>query len=507
MTDECGCSSLIESSHRQKKARYLTKWEASLYEKDSSTASLGLERLFDSRRWETRRKGCGVPDSSSSSSQEPVVTFRLEHREGGSLAQHVGEERVLMFRSDRKGAIAKIIFSSTPAADKDGDTEKSDSADERMAQAKIHVLDVKDLYRGFDFGGLLFSEALLALKHRYRKGNTSAVAKEDQQQRSTPVSSVRCHLDAEEDARRHNKLVGFYERLGCSIKPKTRPQFLNNNDGETYRKVPMLIDLAFPSDLKEKSLADSSTRLNFLPIRLLGSHGKPGKVASSNERQSTGSHKSDWLMVEDEERRVHFRTTQGLYLTMDPQGYCIEEASPFAGDHQSKFQLLRVSDIDQNVLSGDDDEGLEGKLTPLTEKELWILVSPHGFFLKVNPVTFDLEGSKIPAFWQADSDNVSLTSTFDTPSRRQHYRKAWIKQTEDYVQASKDRYLGYKMARLSLKDALDLVKVCPGFPFLVDTASRGLSLRSLCVSIPSRRIDNLSTSLFSVLTLLFRQKE
>ena len=492
MTDECGCPTLIECSHRQKKARYLTKWESSLYEKDSSTASLSLDRLFDSRRWETRRRGCdGVlgadsssSSSTSSSSQEPVVTFRLEHREGGAQAQHVGEERVLLFRSDRKGAIAKIIFSSSPAAE-DGDAERSDSADERIAQAKIHVLDVKDLYRGFDFGGLLFSEALLALKHRYRNRNTSA-AKENEQQRRIPASSVRCHLDAEEDARRHNKLVGFYERLGCTIKPKTRPQFLNNNDGETYRKVPMIIDLALPSGLEEESLADSSKRLTFLPIRLLGSHGKPGKVALSNQRQSTGSHKVDWLMVEDAERRVQFRTTQGLYLTIDPQGQCIKEASPFPGDHQSKFQLLRVSDDNQNVLSGDDDERPESKFSPLTEKELWVLVSPHGSFLKLNPVTFDLEGSRTPTFWQADSDSVSLTSTSDTPSRRQHYRKAWIKQTEDYVQSCKDRYLGFKMAHLSLRDALDLVKVFPGFPFLVDTASRGLSLRNLCVSITSQ---------------------
>ena len=452
---------MVDPRHQPKKARYMSQWESSLYEKNASTASLSLEQLFDAQRWQSCRNGCA---SSSLSPQQPVVTFRLEHREGGSLAQHPGEERLLLFRSDIKGAIAKIIFSSTAA------TEDGDSDSERMAQAKIHVLDVKDLYRGFDFGGLLFSEALLALKNRYMASTNEGHAP------SSLSSSVRCQLDAEEDARRHNKLVGFYERLGCIVKPKTRPQFLNNNDGETYRKVPMLIDLLLSSPLEKESLADSSR--SFVPIRLLGSHNRPGKVAS---RQQSNSHRADWLMVEDEERRVQFRTTQGLYLTVDSQGLCTEEASASAGDRHSKFQLLRVSDSDQHVLSGDDD-GSESKPLTSTDKELWVLVSPHGSFLRLDPATLNFEGSSAPAFWQADSGKLSLTCTSDTPTRRQHYRKAWIRQTVDYVQTAKDRYLGFKLARLSLKEALDLIKVCPGFPFRADTASRGLSLRNLCVS-------------------------
>jgi hypothetical protein len=54
----------------------------------------------------------------------------MEHREGGAMAQHFGEERILLFRSDQPGAIAKIIYSSSPAEDTD-----EDENDAKMAQA------------------------------------------------------------------------------------------------------------------------------------------------------------------------------------------------------------------------------------------------------------------------------------------------------------------------------------------------------------------------------------
>lgn len=442
-----------------KKARYMSQWESSLYSTISATASLSLEQLFDARRWQERsqcrKKGCGT--SSSSSVRQPVATFRLEHREGGALAQHLGEERILLFASDRKGAIAKIIFSSTPA------TEESN--EEGMSEAKIHVLEVKDLYRGYDLGGLLFIEALMALERRYN---------------STVLSSgVRCLLDAEEDARRHSRLVGFYKKLGCVVKPNAKPQFLNNNDGETYRKVPMLIDLVPNKETRKRSLVESAR--GFVPIRLLGSqNSKSGKAVSIKQDSPNEPHRADWVMVADD-ASVQFRTTQGLYLTLDSQGRCLEDAAPAAGgDLHSKFQIFRVSDSDQHVLSGDDEGFMGGESDKSCEKELWVLVSHYGSFLRVDPDSLKLECSIAPAFWQVNSDDLSLTCTTDTPARRQHHRRAWMKQTVEYVQAAKDRYLGFQLSRHSLKEALDLVKMRPGFPFRVDTASRGLSLRNVC---------------------------
>ena len=136
----------------------------------------------------TRKNGNGASSGSSEtrpSQVNPFYTLRLEHREGGPLARFRGEERILLFRSDRPGAIAKIIYSSF-LPDESSDSSKASNAplpqgdvpDNVMidanltpasltAQAKIHVLDVKAPYRGRDLGGLLFSEAMTSLKSKY----------------------------------------------------------------------------------------------------------------------------------------------------------------------------------------------------------------------------------------------------------------------------------------------------------------------------------------------------
>src|SRR3546814_14158774 len=49
---------------------------------------------------------------------------------------------------------------------------------------------------------------------------------------------------SEEDTRRHNKLVGWYETLGFAVKPNARITFLSNNDHQTFRKVPMVASLS-----------------------------------------------------------------------------------------------------------------------------------------------------------------------------------------------------------------------------------------------------------------------
>lgn len=116
-SDATAAMDALTEPPRPKKARYLDTWEV-----ERQDRPLGLVDLFGSHR---------------SGGNNAFFTLRLEHREGGVMARHDGEERILLFRSDRPGAIAKIIYSSTPPPD---------AADEerRTAEAKIHVLDVKE---------------------------------------------------------------------------------------------------------------------------------------------------------------------------------------------------------------------------------------------------------------------------------------------------------------------------------------------------------------------------
>lgn len=444
-------------AYQPKRRKYMSRWETSLYEINrDAKPSASLQELFDVEGWLESRTRKTRTSSSCCSRPRPRrqgagITFRLEHRQIGALAAHQGEERILLFRSDRKGAIAKIVYNSSAPAGKN-----------MAAQARVQVLEVKDDYRGLDMGGLLFSSAMFALKQRYL------------QEDSNGLVSVRCELDAEEDIRRHNKLISFYERRGCVVKPGIRPQFINNNDGETYRKVPMQIHLrrspASRVAVIERKQQEGSLLLGntgeFLPVWLLaGADHKRGKRAC-------------WLMSNDGSGYVQFRTTEGLLLTVDPQGRCLEENDPAESDTSkperlSNFLLLRVSDTTQRLEQKSDLSS--------NEKELWILWSPHGTFLKLDPVSQKLEASKTPCFWQANSQNeLTLACVFDTPTRRQHYRQGWIRQTVDFVLVAKERYLDFKLARLPLKEALRLVKACPAFPFRLDPALKGISLRTLC---------------------------
>eukprot|EP00957_Ditylum_brightwellii_P196596 14979172-Ditylum_brightwellii.AAC.1 len=79
--------------------------------------------LPDARRTNTT-------SNRNTNNDEYPYSFRLEHREGGALARYAGEERILLFRSDRPGAIAKIIFSSKPAIVRKsvGDSSSASSA-------------------------------------------------------------------------------------------------------------------------------------------------------------------------------------------------------------------------------------------------------------------------------------------------------------------------------------------------------------------------------------------
>jgi len=122
----------------RKRPRYLTSWEDSFRKifnpKRQKTNGdlpsrkrnkkhnyhLGLFDLFGDNRWVQPKASSGKPRGTSGSSARSggkpsgFFTLRMEHRKGGPLARHPGEERVLLFRSDRPGAIAKIVFSSSP---------------------------------------------------------------------------------------------------------------------------------------------------------------------------------------------------------------------------------------------------------------------------------------------------------------------------------------------------------------------------------------------------------
>jgi hypothetical protein len=544
-------------------ARQIESWEKTFFD----AGHCGLLDLFGTKKKKNNQKGSsssgnqGDPQQTSCSNNSNLnnhgskkgnsFIFRMEHREGGVMAQHYGEERLCVFRSDQPGVIAKVIYSSTPAIEEtspdDGnisstsaEAEDEESMLSKMAQAKVHVIWVKEGYRGFDLGGLLFHEAMMSLKQRYNNSDYSDTNNDNDTSSSTndetvdsaqtkihqhhhetthPLHlSVRCQLDAEEDIRRHNKLVDFYEQLGCKVKPKAKIKYLNNNDGETYRKVPMQIVLRpktksskttstfeetskKPSDAAFSSSSLAGRQGGFLPILVWEAPGKRVGLSSvaSEHHRSNGSSRDNWLLLETPEGSLEFHTTKGFILRVAPDGQCTAEAddtsdeettntyNDFSNRDWSKFQLLRVAVSQQRNNDGDSD--CEASLVSSEEeswgKELWVLRSTHGTFLTIDPRTHSLRCSKEVAFWQADEHSFSITMTSgDTPRRRQHYRKMWLSQTVQYVHAMHERYCSFNLQKMTLKRALNhWAKGIPGNPFAIDGTALNPSLRTLCVSL------------------------
>lgn len=385
----------------------------------------------------------------AAASQE-CFTLRLEHWPDGShgnasLARFPGEERLVLFRSDRPGAIGKIVYSSSiihPCSTNTSNDEKDEEEDHNnnhnksisqlLAHAKIHVLTVQEAYRGRDLGGLLVTEALASLRHRYSRmteatssdggrrrrnsssdnGGSRTRAKEDEsvtteddnnigseseqddQPRqdqdhdsspnehrrrrrrhcrppgATTIIILRCQLDAEEDIRRHNKLVRFYEHWGCRPKPHAKVTYLHNtnNGNDMYRKIPLQWTVRW-NLTKRRNGGDGGPLLHhhsscnynnkhhhhhrcpcrrrrlpgrlvthrhgparaFVPITLCQAHGKRLEIVDRGSTSQNPHHHHhrpapwQWLLLEHHNASsglVEFRTTRGHYLRAEPSGAC-----------------------------------------------------------------------------------------------------------------------------------------------------------------------------------------
>jgi len=410
----------------------------------------------------------------------PGFTLRLEHRQGGTLATHRGEERILLYRSDKKGAIAKIIYSSEIQEQPSLQSSVAE-LQKNIAQAKIHVLDVKSQYRGRDLGGLLFSEAITHLKSKYCNNddnedddfNTNEPLKSDYEQKQ--LYDVNCSLEAEEDVTRHGKLIAFYLRLGCHVVSK-RVQYISDNDF-AYRKVPMQVTLkAATTAARKRKRSSLMSKASFLPVQLVGD---AGKISIKPSGGSEAGIKFDWL-INQADNGVQFSTTHGNFLIASPSGNVtiLDQVDDSYSDVDgwATFVPLHISDeIDH------DDSPLQQS----SSRSLWVLRSCHGTFLTADSVSKCFSCTKLPSFWQANGSNLSLACTSDTPPRRHHYLQCWKLQTYEYVQSMRSRFLNFSLGKATLFEALGWIHSFPAYPFHA-WSCEGTSGSSM-VSSPSLR--------------------
>jgi inositol oxygenase len=270
-----------------------------------------------------------------------------------------------------------------------------------------------------------------------------------------------------------------FRELGCRVKASGRVQYVNNNDSETYRKIPMQIDL-HPANQercrlrRKKMLQLASLKSPFLPVQLVGTMGKL-LIRSHTTHQDM---KLDWLLSEGPEG-IQFFSTHGHVLVANPNG-----------------DVTAISAEDQDSDSPDLDIDLDEikkwtYFTPchtsedrsqLNRKDLWVMRTHHGTFLTANSIDHRLSCTRLPSFWQPNGDNLSLICTSDTPPRRHHYRKSWKFQTYDYVMGMRSRFLTFSLGRATLFQALNWIHQFPASPFhswSQGEEESGASLRTL----------------------------
>lgn len=414
-----------------------------------------LQDLFGSeqRRQEPTTKSASAMTKNR---DDEFYTFRLDHRQSGAMAKYIGEERILLFRNDRPGAIGKIIFSSTPPAPKHAKAEE-DHMD--MAQAKIHVLDVKEPYRGFGLGNLLCTEAVTRLRHRH-----------DNQQGEE--SFICCQLEAEEDCRRHNKLVCFYQDMGFHAKPRAKVQYINNNDGETYRKVTMqrTIRVRARRNCKDcEPLTLPSWYRSFLPIQIKGPNGEAAYLNSC----------SRMYLVDAGDGTFELRITHRV--RGNDQDLASTLSSDNCGDAWSRFRLVQFTST--NKLLAHDSSFVDHNHAREARSllgSLWLLQSSQGSFLSVDEYHANLFCTKRLSFWQTEmvEGNCVLKCTSDTPLRRHYYSLKCATQSVDYVRSMRENYLRFDICSMTLKEALDKARFIDAG--MVEFATAYASPSNLC---------------------------
>lgn len=425
----------------------------------SEHARFGLAELFGYRQQNENLPNICKAGPARDTMKESCCTFRIDQRPGGGLTQHYGEEKVLIFSSNQRGAVAKIVFSSERP-----DENSNCSTHKKSVSAKIHSLSVKQAYRGYGLGRLLFSMAMSLLSDRYLN-ETSCDALENREHSTHEEGlCVECSLEAEEDVRRHDKLVNFYTSCGCHVKPNAKISYINNNDGETYRRIPMQITLV--GKLSQKSPPARCAWAKFLPIDFFSAHHE--RVRLMKETIPL-----DWFVLETDDNVFEFRSTDGCLLQVGKDGCCTVTNGRSIKTPSSQFQFQQATQTQASKAN-----------LHCGPKDLCSIKSKSGQFLGIDPVHHYFFCSGKPSYWQTDECKRSLVCVQDdSPARRKHYLQLSTFQTQEYGLRKRERYFRFDIGRFTLKDALDLAGDIQGNEFGEERCDR--SLRSLLVSDPS----------------------
>ncbi|KDO31946.1 hypothetical protein SPRG_03162 [Saprolegnia parasitica CBS 223.65] len=311
--------------------------------------------------------------------------FRLQFSED----VRAKELKWVLFTDTRRGAIGKLIFTL-----------------EANQSAHIKVIDINQNYRNMGLSKLLFLATTATLQAR----NVTELV-----------------LEAEEDTRRHKKLVGLYETWGFTVKPNAKILFLYN-DTQSFRKVPM----ALPLHTKEPISLESMGPHSFCMISLRTMDGV-FVVASEDGLIETTTGKSRdafWqtmLLTTSTPKggTISLRSAHGKFLCVEPVGNVL--ADRFVNSTWETF----------DVLAHPSSGGVA-------------LRSFHGNYLGLDSAR-GLTISAEPMAW--DGDAISVLTCDKTQATPVHAKLMRKYQNMRFAEAQAATFAGLNHAALSIDDA------------------------------------------------------
>ncbi|CAK4608719.1 hypothetical protein AeMF1_010385 [Aphanomyces euteiches] len=287
------------------------------------------------------------------------VSFRLESIED----TRAKELKWVLFTEGRRGAIGKLIFTIDPTTQ----------------VAHVKVIDIQAKYRRVGLSKVLFLACMATLKKR----NVHELT-----------------LEAEEDTRRHHKLVGLYEEWGFSVKQNAKILVLYN-DTESFRKVPMALSLT----CKPFVPLEPSTHQSFCMISLRTVDGMFVVATEDGMIDTTKGASRDvfWqslLLGENETKgsTICLRSAYGKFLCVEPVGTVL--ADRFVNSTWETFDVL-----------------------PHPTGGGVALRSFHGNFLGLDPNNGSLAISSDPVAWDGDSIDLMCNKSNATPLHVKILRK------------------------------------------------------------------------------------
>uniref|UniRef100_K3X733 Inositol oxygenase n=1 Tax=Globisporangium ultimum (strain ATCC 200006 / CBS 805.95 / DAOM BR144) TaxID=431595 RepID=K3X733_GLOUD len=338
--------------------------------------------------------------------QDPA-RFRLEFTND----QKSKELRWVLFSASKRGAIGKIIFTL-----------------EKDATAHVKSIVINKEWRGYGLARILYHACLSTLKE---------------------LGIIELHLEAEEDTKRHGKLVGLYETWGFQEKQGAKVLFLYN-DTECFRKVPMVLPFYtrtfFP-------VQPSSSKSNswFCMLTLKTSDGtclmasEDGAIEARKEKSNP---ESLWQTLLGANGEIFLRSVHGKFL-------CVEESGNILADRQlnSTWETFQV--VPHNSDASRSAEEADSPSLTKTSAGGIALKNFHGSYLCIDHDKNRVVSSKTPVPWDGgDIMSLVCNKSDSKPLFTKIMRKY---QTSSFVKKQLVKYGDFQHASLSIADACKLV--------------------------------------------------